>query len=192
MNVSKMKDFIVTTLEAGLVSLKSDTCLKLIDVVTKWWRLQFAQEFTSSQQFQHSRLIDVGRAVAQSPPWIGFVARLSRTHRFHSFNLTFVFSFLFHWIIIITHLLLHTYCILCHVDEKRDFTVSQFCHRECVRNVQQEKCVTRFFLSLQIFLFTAHSALPCLRFPPTGLSNVNTLLPPSFSFWTNIFHFLWA
>ena len=68
MNVSKMKDFIVTTLEGGLVSLKSDTCLKLIDVVTKWRRLQFAQEFTSSQQFQHSRLIDVGGAVAQSPP----------------------------------------------------------------------------------------------------------------------------
>ena len=83
-----MKDFIVATLEGGLILLKFDTFLKLIDVVTKWQRLQFAQEFTSSRHFQHSRLIDVGGAVAQSPPWISFVARLSRTHRFYSFILT--------------------------------------------------------------------------------------------------------
>ena len=98
----------VATLIATLQLLdiyRFDTFLKLNDVVTKWQRLQFAQEFTSSRHFQHSRLIDVGGAIAQSSPWIGFVARLSRTHRFYSFN---PFFFPFHWIIIITRLLLYS------------------------------------------------------------------------------------
>ena len=98
------------------------------------WRLWFSQELTSSQQFHYNRVIVVGGAIAQYPPWIGFVAWHSRTHRVPNFKSTFFFSLDNNYY---TFFILHSPYTLSRGLKTQYLLFQNFVKKNCVRNVQQ-------------------------------------------------------